>query len=272
MLAIGSAGVPLSSPKRDSISGIYQIHKLGLTAMELEFVRGVRMSAQLAKKVRQAAEECHVKLTVHAPYYINLNSQSAQKRKASIKMILQAAQIGYIAGAHSVTFHPAYYGADKEKAHERVVKALKTILTKLKAKKIEIKISPETTGKKSQFGDLAELIRVSKETGCSLCIDFAHLHARHQGKFNSYDEFKQIFKSISNELGKKELKDLHMHFSGIAYNEKGERYHLNLKESDFNYKELCRVLKEMHIGGVLISESPNLEGDALLIKKELEKN
>jgi len=60
---------------------------------------------------------------------------------------------------------------------------------------------------------------------------------------------------------------MHIHVSGIEYGPRGEVRHLNILETSFRYKELMRVLKEFNVQGVVISESPNLEEDALLMKK-----
>ncbi len=64
---------------------------------------------------------------------------------------------------------------------------------------------------------------------------------------------------------------MHIHISGIHYTDKGERHHLPLKESDFNYKDLCKAFKEFKIKGVVISESPIIEADAILMKKTYKK-
>ena len=72
---------------------------------------------------------------------------------------------------------------------------------------------------------------------------------------------------IEKYLGKTGLRNMHIHVSGIEYNEKGEVRHLNLEESDLRYIELLKILKEFKVRGVLICESPNLEEDALLLKK-----
>jgi deoxyribonuclease-4 len=62
--------------------------------MELEFVRGVRMKEGMAQRVRETAEEENIVLSVHAPYYINLNSAEAEKIRASIERIYRSARIG----------------------------------------------------------------------------------------------------------------------------------------------------------------------------------
>ncbi len=270
-LRIGTAGIPLSTPKPSILNGIKQVKELGLDAMELEFVRGVNLSSENAKLAKKIAQSNDVVLTAHAPYYINLNSPDKAKKEASIQRILLTAERAWEAGAYSIVFHAAYYlNSDKSKTYETVKESLKRIVKEVQDKGIKLWIRPETTGKPTQFGDLDELIRLSQEIEQVLpCIDFAHIHARSNGKFNSYEEFIEILKKIEKELGKEALKNMHIHFSGIAYGEKGEQNHLILKESDFNYKEMVKAWKDFKIKGVAISESPNLEGDALLIKKEL---
>ena len=73
-LLFGTAGAPLSTKDRSSIGGVRRIRELGLGCMEVEFVRGVRMGEGTAAEVGRVAREAGVALSVHAPYYINLNS------------------------------------------------------------------------------------------------------------------------------------------------------------------------------------------------------
>lgn len=270
-LRIGTAGIPLSTPKPSILNGIKQVKELGLDAMELEFVRGVNLSSENARLVKNVAQSNNVVITAHAPYYINLNSPDKEKKEASIQRILLTAERAWEAGAYSIVFHAAYYlKSDKSDTYKVVRDALSRIVKDMQDRGIDVWIRPETTGKPTQFGDLDELIKLSQEVEQVLpCIDFAHLHARSNGKFNSYEEFVEILSKIEESLGKEALKNMHIHFSGIAYGEKGERNHLILEESDFNYRVMVKAWKDFKIRGVAISESPNLEGDALLIQKEL---
>ncbi|MHC1628555.1 MAG: deoxyribonuclease IV [Candidatus Nezhaarchaeales archaeon] len=269
-LLFGTAGIPLSTPKpATSVNGVVRVKELGLDAMELEFVRGVKMSDELAYKVRSVSEAAKIVLTAHAPYYINLNSPDKSKVEASINRILDTARVAYKAGGWSIVFHPAYYGKDSaEIVYDRVKEALKRVVEVLKDEGVEVWVRPETSGGLAEFGSLEEVVRLSQEIENVMpCIDFAHIHARSKGKYNSYDEFVEIFSYLEKELGKDILKNMHMHFSGIEYGDKGEIKHLNLEESDFKYRELAKALKDYSIEGVIISESPNIEGDAMLLKR-----
>lgn len=270
MIYFGTGGVPLSSEDRSTEGGIRKIFELELDAMEIEFVRGVKMKENKAKEVRKTAETTGVLLTAHAPYYINLASK--EKYGVSVDRIISTVRIGNIAGVRSVVFHAAYYGKDRKEAYKMVEKGIKEVMRFMEEEGIEMDLRVETTGKASQFGEVDEILSLCQETGCKICVDFAHIHAREGGRYNSYDEFIQILEKIEKKLGKEELSFLHMHVSGIEYDERvGEKEHLNLKESDLKWRELLLALKEKEVSGVVIVESPNLEEDAILLKSEWKK-
>ena len=267
-LLFGTGGIPRSTEGTSSISGIKRIRELGLDCMELEFVQGVRMGEKGARNVLEAAGRENVALSVHAPYYINLNSYEEEKLKASLERIYQAARIGSLCGANSIVLHAAFYQkSSKRETYESVSKALRELTGQLRDEGIPAILRPETMGKRTQFGTLEEVLALSAEIeGVMPCLDFCHMHAR-EGKENSYSEFTKILSRVEETLGKEGLSNMHMHISGVEYSRNGERKHLNLKDSDFNYPELIKVLKEFKTGGRVILESPVLEQDALMLRR-----
>ena len=271
-LRFGTAGIPLNTPDRNTINGIKQVRNLGLEAMELEFVRSVNITEKKAPEVKETAKKEDVALTCHGQYFVNLNSQEQEKIEASKQRIYKAAKIASLCGARSMTFHAAYYmKEDPEKVYQKVKEGMKEVLKKLKEHSHDIFVRPETTGKGTQWGDLKEIIKLSQEFDKVLpCIDFAHLHAR-TGKNNTLPEFREMLTQVESGLGRTALNNMHIHMSGINYSEKGERNHLTLKDSDFNYQDLLKVWKEFKVKGVVISESPNIEQDALLMQKKYQK-
>ena len=268
-LLFGTAGVPLSSMDRSSEGGVRRIRELKLGALELEFVQGVRMGEEKAKKVGAVAIEEGIALSCHAPYYINLNSREPEKITASRERIIHASRISQILGVRSVIFHPAFNHEDtSEVVLGRVVRELSIIRETLDKEGYEVILRPETTGKGTQFGDLAETIRIAQEVpGVLPCIDFSHLHARTNGRFNSYDEFCGILDETAEALGDRWVKNAHFHISGIEYGLKGEKRHLVLKESDLRFDELMKACHSFGVEGLAICESPNLEEDAQLLQK-----
>jgi len=267
-LLFGTGGIPRSTKGTSSISGIKRIRELGLDCMELEFVQGVRMGEKGAKNVLEVSKKEKVALSVHAPYYINLNSYDEEKLKASLERIYQAARIGSLCGAESIVLHAGFYQkSHKQDTFESVSKALRKLTEQLRDEDIPTTLRPETMGKRTQFGTLEEVLALSAEIeGILPCIDFCHLHAR-EGKENSYPEFREIISLVEDSLGKEGLSNMHMHIAGVEYGINGEKKHLNLKESDFNYPELMRVLKEFKARGRVILESPVLEQDALMLRE-----
>jgi deoxyribonuclease-4 len=268
-LLFGTGGVPVSAKSRSTEAGIERIAELGLGCMEVEFVQGVRMSPEVAVSVGELAARKNVALTAHGPYFINLNAVEPQKVHMSKERILQTARIAALFGARSITFHAAFYLKNTPAETYAVVKRhLQEVMNTLRKEGNDVTISPEITGKGSQFGTLEELLQLSSEIeGVAPCIDFSHWHAR-TGKANSYREFLAILDQVEKKLGGQGLDNMHIHLSGIAYGSKGEIKHLMLPESDLQYAELLKALKERKAKGVVICESvPYLEKDALLLQQ-----
>ena len=272
-LLFGTAGIPLSANPRNTSEGIKHVKELGLGAMELEIVHSINITREKAPEIKKIAEENSIILTCHAPYFINLNSLEKAKIKASIDRITNSARILNLCGGYSVCFHSGFYmGQEPKKVYETIRDNLKSIIKTLENEGINIWIRPETTGKETQFGNVDEILQLSQELDNVMpCVDFAHFHARTNGKYNTYKEFAGILEKIEKALGKKGLENMHIHITGIAYGPKGEKNHLNLEESDLRYQELLKALKDFKVKGVVVSESPNIEGDAMLMKKTFEK-
>ncbi len=272
-LLFGTAGIPLSTKPRNTLEGVKQVRVLGLDAMELEFVQSVNVSEVLAPQVKKVAQENKVILTSHGQYFVNLAAIEPVKVQASLDRMFLASKTLHACGGWSITWHMAFYlGRPPDVVHEIVKKNLKELMKKLDDSGIDLWIRPETTGKGTQWGDLLECIKLSQEFENVLpCIDFAHLHARYNGKNNSTEEWRTMLALTEKELGRRALDNMHIQVSGVNYSEKGERNHLNLDESDLKWKDLVNVWKEFKLKGVVIAESPSIEGDSLLLQKEWKK-
>lgn len=272
-LLFGTGGIPNSTPDAGTIAGIQYIRRLGLDAMEIEFVRNVHISPEKAPLVKEEAKKQNVTLTCHGQYWVNLNSSTPQRMQESVQRILLASNRAFDAGAWSICYHMAYYmSIEKEKVYTKVKEQLKPIVKQLQNEGNSIWLRPETGGKINQFGDIDELIKLSQDVEQVLpCIDWAHHYARSLGKLNTQDQFAEILQKMEKGLGKEALQNMHMHLEGIEFTKIGERNHLNVNECPFRYQEVLRTLKEFKVKGVLICESPNLEEDALKFKKEYAK-
>jgi deoxyribonuclease-4 len=267
-LMFGTAGLPASAKGQGAVAGIDAIADLGLDAMEIEFVRGVWMSEDLAVQVKRRARARKIYLTAHAPYWLNLNSPDAAVVRASIQRIMKSAAVADRAGARHLAFHAAFYCGDSPaRAFGKIKRRLRRLAARVVAKGFKISLSPELMGRPSQFGSLEEILGLSSEIeGVTPCIDFSHNHAR-TGEWNTYEEYCELLDLVRGVLGSGALRRMHIHVAGIDYGPKGERRHLNLKESDMDYRALLTALKHRGAGGIVICESPNIEVDATLLKK-----
>lgn len=261
-----TAGMPLRTGKASYPKAFEVLKEMNLDGMELEFVHGVRMSDSNRDFVKEMSKDFVI--TAHGPFYINLNSQEEEKIDASLQRIIDTAYVAKQAGAFSITYHAAFYmGKDKETVYNQVKTQTRRILDVLENENIDIWIRPETTGKATQWGDLDEIIKLSKDFEQVLpCVDFSHLHARSVGEYNTYDEFSKILEKIGTEIGQYALENFHGHLAGIEYTSKGEKQHLNLENSDMNYKDLIKAMKKFGVKGALVCESPNIEDDCKLLK------
>lgn len=261
-----TAGMPLRT--KGSYNEAFDIlSQMDLDGMEMEFVHGVRISDENKEVVKNKSVQNSFIITAHAPFYINLNSPEPEKIEASIERIIETVNVADEVGAYSITFHAAFnMGKSKDEVYSIVQKGFSQIIEKTKGKKVWIR--PETTGKATQWGDMEEVIKLSKEFENVLpCVDFSHLHARTNGGYNTYDDFCKILDDMGTQIGQYALDNFHAHIAGIEYTPKGERKHLNLEESDMNYKDLLKAMKQFDIKGAVVCESPNIEDDALLLKQ-----
>ena len=258
-LRFGTVGTPQTSPGNDTISAIAHIRQLGLDHLEIAWVRSVRVSDETCAQIKATAATHHVTLSVHAPYYINLNSQTDELMANSDARLLNAARKGYLAGARDIIFHPgSYHGQPPALVYERACEKLTEITAILRDEGVDVWLRPETMGKSAMFGDLEEVLRLSADVpGVAPCIDWAHLHARAgDGTFNTYAEFAAALDRARALLGEDGLQNLHFHLSGIAYTAKGEKAHLPLNEADLHYRELLQAFVDYGVAGTCADEAP----------------
>jgi deoxyribonuclease-4 len=267
----GTVGSPEATPSKPggTVGGIKYAASIGLDALEMAWVQGVRVSETSCAAIKQAAEEAGVALSVHAPYYINLNGVE-EKWPRLRKYLIDAAHFGNLAGATDIVFHPGtYFGHSPKEVLEVTIPRLQGCIDELRKDGNPVTLRPEISGKAAMLGSLSDVLEMAKAIpGVIPCIDFAHLHARlGDGAMNSYDEWVSALDLYSHSLGKKTLRNMHIHLSGINYGPKGEKNHLVMEEADLDFRNLMRALKDSGAKGRIMCESPVLEVDALKFKQ-----
>ena len=239
----------------DAISNLEEFHKLGLKACEVSFTYGPYIkNREDALKIGKVAKKLGIYLSIHASYFVNLNSKEEEKIESSKKRILKCCEVGHWLGAKRVVFHPGFYsGMNSAEASIEIKESMIEMQKVIKKNKWDIKLCPEVMGKVNVFGSIDEISDLVKDTGCGFCIDIAHVLARY-GEYR-FDEIKKAFPE----------KKWHVHFSGIEYGEKGERRHLLTPIEE--WKKVFKFLKELKKDVVLICESPDPVADSVVGKK-----
>jgi deoxyribonuclease-4 len=268
-------GSPFSTPPKPggSIGAIQRLAELGLYALELGWVRSVRISEEACAAIKAAAAGAGVRISIHAPYYINLNADEEEWPR-SRQRLMDAAHFGNLAGATDIIFHPgSYFERPPAEVLDAVLPRLRGCVEELRVAGNPVILRPETMGKSAMLGSIDDVIAMARQIdGVEPCLDFSHLHARPgDGSLNSYDEWKTLLTNYADALGEDALKHLHCHLSGIEYGEKGERNHLMLIDSDLDLNGLIDALVDLDAAGRILCESPErMEDDAAIIKQTWE--
>ena len=266
----GTVGSPAATAPRPggTVGGIQYTASIGLDALELAWVQGVRVGEAACAAIKQTAQENNVALSIHAPYYINLNAED-EKWPRLRKYLMDAAYYGNLAGATDIVFHPgSYFGLPPKEVLKKVLPRLEGCVDEIRAAGNPATLRPEAMGKVAVIGSLEDVLALAKIPGVVPCIDFAHLHARPtDGTMNTFDEWMRVLDAYHSALGEASLKQLHIHLSGIEYGPKGEKNHLVMEETDLDFRAIFRALHRVGAGGRLLCESPVLEVDALKFRE-----
>ena len=238
-------------PIKEAISNLEQFAGLGLKACEIEFTYGPYIKKQEdARKIGKRAKELGISLSIHAPYFVNLNSKEEEKIIASKKRILKCCEIASWLGAQKIIFHPGFYsGMSSEGAAIRIKEGIIEMMQIIKKNKWNVELYPEIMGKKNVFGSINEIHNLVNDTECKFCIDVAHVLAR-------YGEYK--LKKIEENFPQK---NWHVHFSGIEFGEKGEKKHIKTKTKE--WKKILSWMKTLDKNIVIICESPDPINDSI---------
>ena len=267
MIRIGPSGS--TTQAKTTLEAVDIVADLGLSALEVNYVRGARASEETTRRVGAKAEERGIALSAHAPYYVSLNSPKDEVRASSVSHIVETARRCQWLGAPFFAVHGGTYGGkESPEATDGVVDHILKVQTRMEDEGITgVKVGLETTGRPSAWGTPEEIEVVADRTDVVIpVVDFSHVHARSRGGLRTEEDFRALVEwalAVSD-------RQLYCHFQSIEYGEKGERRHLPVDRWDPDFRLLAPVLREITCDVHLICESPLLEVDALLIKRVMD--
>lgn len=261
-MRFGPAGYPEGSKSpKDAMDTILD---LGLDALEVEFVRGVRISAEKARANGELARERGIRLSAHAPYFISFNSDKPETRDRSVEYVVDTARAAHHMGAYIIVIHAASYGKFPDKATQSVIDGLLRCKEVLDSEGIrDVKLGIETMGKLGQWGTLKEIAEVMESVdGTVPVLDVAHTHARYHGSLRTEQDCRDLldeFFPLAGDIA-------HFHISCIKYGDRGEVSHLPLSAADPDMSVFARAVELYDRECTFICESPLQEKDAVVFK------
>ena len=264
----GPAGRPVDY-KGSAYKACSYIANEGLDAYEYQAGRGLRIGEKSAKILKEDSIKEDILVSIHAPYYINLSALEDKKLDMSIEILMKAAQVADWMGAYRIVFHPGYYSKNNPQDALAISKvAIKKLISNLDDMGLtDYTFAPETTGKRSQLGNIDEIIDLCSSFECfEPTIDFAHIHARGRGYIQKKEDYNCVLSKLENNL---EIDRLHCHFTRIEYTNAGERRHHTFDEEEYGpeLKWLLESYIENDWKATIICETPLLDKDALKMKE-----
>lgn len=272
----GPGGNSVSWGKRKFPADLPQYLKdFGLDCYEIECGRGVRISQAAYDKLPALAQQNDIMITLHAPYFISLSSESEETREKSVGYIMEAMRAADRVGAVKVVVHSGSCAKiTRETAMGYAADTLSKTIAQMKSEGIKAILCPETMGKINQLGTLEEVLELCRIDDSMLpCVDFGHLNARTLGGIKSIDDYAAMLDMIEDKLGFDRLSAMHVHFSKIMYTAGGEKKHLTFEDTEYgpDYEPLMELFAKRNLGCTVICESDGTQSeDAAAMKKAYE--
>lgn len=260
MIEFGTSGV---ADGMKDLKNYYEIAKAlkeqGLTCFEYPLTYGTNISDEKCVEIGKAFSEHGIKLSVHAPYYINFASPDEVSIFKTFSYLYNSMKKAKIMGADRVVFHPgSLTKQERDVAVSNVLKNLKQFIKQIQDDSLvdDVLICPETMGKHGQIGTPKEVLEMCKISSRIIpTIDFGHINAFTNGKLKAEENFEEIIRLFVDEMN---IKDVHIHFSKIEYGLKGEIKHLTFgTDPGFgpSEKNMIDALRKYDVNIRVISES-----------------
>lgn len=257
---------------------IFQVPKWlkekGLDAYEYSFGHGYQMSSQTAQKAGELFKEHNIKLSLHAPFYINFANPDEVMYQKTQGYLYTGIKFLRAFGADKLVFHSASCGKlARQDALKLTHKRFLETFDKLESEGLleGLFMCPETMGKSMQIGTYNEIIDLCTINSHLVpTFDFGHINALQQGTLKTEDDYKKIFDYSLEKLGYEKTNNCHIHFSKIQYGPKGEIRHLNFDDLIYgpDFEPLAKALIDYNLSPRVICESMSLmPHDALIMKK-----
>ena len=264
-----------SKAHKSSLAAPGWIAAQGLDCYEYQCGKGVHVGEDTARELGVNAAAAGIRLSLHAPYFINLANPDPESLQKTIGYITSACLAADWMGAKRVVIHSgALMKRTRRQAMDIAIPSLKAVIAACdEAGFGHITLCPETMGKINQLGDLDEVLEL-----CTLderlvpCIDFGHLYARSLGADDGQEAFCRMLDRVEEVLGSDRAARFHSHFSHIQFTPNGgEKCHRTFDNDDGYGPDWTPLAAEVARRGwspTFICESAGTQAeDALTMKR-----
>lgn len=251
------------------------LSEFGLDAYEYQCGKGVLIGAETAAAIGAEASKYHIKMSVHAPYFMNLANPDPERREKTIGYALKSCAAAVPLGATRIVIHSgSLMKRSREEALEIACETMQMVVKACdEAGFGEITLCPELMGGVNQLGTLEEVLEICKvDKRLVPCIDFGHYNARNNGILKDETDYERIFDVMESELGYERVRYFHSHFSKIEYTQKsGEVRHLTFEDAVYgpDFTPLARVLVKRGYEPTIICESAGTQAEDSLDMKQI---
>lgn len=249
------------------------LSEMGLNAFEYSFGLGKFLKTETALAIGDEAKKYGVEVSVHAPYYINFANTTETAKINNPKFLFESLRnLREMGGRHCVV----HIGSQMKFTREEALSNIKSAFTEFLAMKRDSEYSdlivcPEAMGKYTQIGTYSEMFEICSWDECLIpTLDFGHINCILQGGLKTKEDFAKILREGIDTIGYDKMNDLHIHFSKIMYNNKGEVKHLTFEDDVYgpDFEPMIDAIVELKLNPVIISESAGTQApDALAMSK-----
>ena len=276
--AFGPAGNAANFPYKSSLDAPKWLAGLGLDLYEYQCGKGVNVGEETARALGERARQYGIRLSLHAPYFINLANPDPESLQRTVGYILDACRAADWMGADRVTVHSgALMKRTRREALDTALHSLREVIAAVDGAGYgHLTLCPETMGKINQLGDLDEVLELCQLDGrLSPCIDFGHLYARSLGADEGAEASARMLDKVSAALGEDRAARFHSHFSRIEFTPGGgEKCHRTFADNGGFGPDPAPLLAEIARRGwspTVICESAGTQAeDALEMKRYYE--
>jgi deoxyribonuclease-4 len=254
-LRFGLAHLPSREHPKEAIELLVDS---GYTACEIDFEGGFWMDWDYARRLRRAASDAGIALSIHAPIAAFLGHlERGRKHRMAVGMLDHTAGLARACGAAPVVFHPGFLlGRERAEAVAAVVEQLRELHERLAAKGRAVPFGVEVMGRVRELGSLDDVLAIAAAVPwVRPVIDFAHLHATSGGAYTGSGTFADALAAADDVM--EPGVPFHIHFSDISFANRNEKAHVPYGEGTLRAEPLAAALSRFERPATVISEAPD---------------